>query len=173
MFRKLFIVIAAATFVAGCGPAPNNSQSTPQQQAPATTPAPAPAPRPRAAHNRERTSAARPAPVCSNCGAVTAITPVKAEGKPSLLGTLAGAAAGGFAGSQFGKGQGKTAMTAAGVVGGALAERAAEGNIRSNTTYQVSIAMDNGSSRQIMLQQTNGLTVGAKVRVNGNTISPR
>jgi len=171
MFRKLFIVIAATTFVAGCGPAPNNSQSTPQQQAPAATPSPAP--RPRAAQNRERTSAARPAPVCSDCGAVTAITPVKAEGKPSLLGTLAGAAAGGFAGSQFGKGQGKTAMTAAGVVGGALAERAAEGNIRSNTTYQVSIAMDNGSSRQITLQQTGGLAVGAKVRVNGNTISPR
>jgi len=171
MFHKLFIVIAVAAFVAGCSPAPNNSQSTPQQQAPAATPAPAP--RPRAAQNRERTSAARPAPVCSDCGAVTAITPVKTEGKPSLLGTLAGAAAGGFAGSQFGKGQGKTAMTAAGVVGGAFAERAAEGKIRSDTTYQVSIAMDNGSSRQITLQQTNGLTVGAKVRVNGNTISPR
>lgn len=173
MFRKIFAVIALGVFVAGCGPAPNNNQTAPEQQTPATAPTPAPKQRPRVEHHRERTSAARPAPVCNDCGTVTAITPFKVEGKPSLLGTLAGAAAGGFIGSQFGKGQGKTAMTAAGVVGGALAERTAEGHYRSDTAYKVTIAMESGGSREITLAQPGDLAVGARVRVDGNNISPR
>lgn len=71
---------------------------------------------------------------------------VQVKGKLSLLGSLAG---------------------------GALAERTAEGHFRSDTTYKVTIAMEDGRSREITLQQTGGLAVGAKVRVNGNTISPR
>lgn len=190
------VVTASAVILAGCGPASNNSQAN--QPAAASSAAPAQsnaqsnaqaeqarqaaarkaAERKRAAERRAEQrraeAAARARQACSDCGTVTAVTPVKVEGKGhNLIGTLAGAALGGFLGSRFGRGQGKTAMTAAGAVGGALAGHAAEGEMTAKTVYKITISMENGGTREITLAQRHGLTVGAKVRVNGNDISPR
>ena len=181
MFRKTFVMLALAAFIAGCGPAPNNQQQPTSSPAAAPAPAPAvpapepkPKPKPRIRRETEQSrQSPRPAPVCDNCGTVTSVQPIKVEGKPSIWGTLAGAAAGGLLGSQFGKGTGKAAMTGAGVLGGAFAGRAAESELRSSTAYKVTVAMDNGSTREITLPATGGINPGTKVRVNGNTISPQ
>ncbi|MDE2150060.1 MAG: glycine zipper 2TM domain-containing protein [Gammaproteobacteria bacterium] len=180
---RISLTIFAALALAACGPAPNdqNQPSSAQSQAAAQS-------APSRTHRAERRTVrrepryqeepapraeSRSAPVCGDCGTVTAIQPVAVKGQPSMLGTLAGAAAGGLLGSQFGKGTGKAAMTGVGVLGGALAGRAIEGEVRSTTIYRVTVAMDAGGTRTIDLAAPGGLAVGAQVRINGNTITPR
>lgn len=181
MIRRFLVVAALSALAVGCGPAPSGDQSktatqqNPAGTAPASNPAPAAKPHPRAgtSHHHDTTARTQRQPSCSDCGTVAAIEPLKVQGKPSLLGTLAGAAAGGLIGSQFGKGTGKAAMTGVGVLGGALAGRAAESEINSSMVYRITIALDAGGSRVITLPQTGGLALGEKVRVSGNTIYPR
>lgn len=139
-----------------------------QAAAPAEAPQPAPAaaPRPRP----------QPAPqpvVCADCGTVGAITETKQKGEGSGAGAVAGAVAGGVAGHQVGGGRGKDVATVAGAILGAMAGHEIEKRARSTTTYDVSVTMDDGSQRLINVAELGGLTVGSKVRVEGNTIYPR
>ena len=66
-----------------------------------------------------------------------------------LIGTIAGGVAGGVVGNQFGGGNGKTALTVLGAVGGALAGREVERNIRQQQTvthYELTVRMSDGSA---------------------------
>ena len=49
----------------------------------------------------------------------------------------------------------------------------AEQQIRSTTTYDVTVSMETGGSRVINVPALNGLSVGEQVRVDGSTILPR
>jgi outer membrane lipoprotein SlyB len=108
-----------------------------------------------------------------DCGTVAAIEPVRQEGKPGWVGTLAGAGAGGLLGNQFGHGKGNTLMTLAGVGAGALAGREAEAQMTAKTVYRVTVTMDQGGSRVVTLADATGLAVGQPVRVQGNGLQPR
>lgn len=117
--------------------------------------------------------AATPAPVkeiCANCGTVTAVTPVEREGQPSGAGAVAGGVLGALVGQQFGSGSGKTATTVLGAVGGGVAGHEVEKRMKKVTVYQVQVRMDDGSSRT--LEQASPASVGARVRVDGNTLQP-
>lgn len=119
---------------------------------------------------------ATPAPVqevkaiCANCGTVTAVTPVEREGQPSGAGAVAGGVLGALVGQQFGSGSGKTATTVLGAVGGGVAGHEVEKRMKKVTVYQVQVRMDDGSSRT--LEQASPASVGARVRVDGNTLQP-
>jgi outer membrane lipoprotein SlyB len=116
--------------------------------------------------------AAPPPPRCRDCGVVAGIRPVSREGQAGLVGTLGGAAVGGLAGNQFGRGQGNVAMTAIGVVGGALAGREVEKRVNSTTVYQVTVNMDSGGTRELAIDSAGGLAIGARVRVEGGNLVP-
>ena len=120
-----------------------------------------------------RSGGDRPATACADCGRVSEIVPVKQAGEASGMGAVAGAVLGAVIGHQFGSGRGNSAATAGGAVAGGVGGYEAEKAIRSKTVYQVTVAMDNGSTRKLTLATQEGLTVGAKVRVVGNDVELR
>lgn len=110
--------------------------------------------------------------VCQDCGTIAAIEPVEQKGDGTGAGAVAGAVVGGVVGHQFGQGRGKDAATAAGAVGGAVAGHQIEREIRSTTTYRVTVRMDDDSTRVVTLASPQGYSVGSKVRVVGGTLQP-
>jgi outer membrane lipoprotein SlyB len=128
-----------------------------QQPAAQTAPAPAPV-----------VAQAPARAVCANCGTIEAVTPVVREGKAGPVGTIAGGVLGGILGHQVGNGRGKDLATVAGAVGGVVAGRAVEKNMRKETVYSVRVHMEDGSTRTV--EQASAPAVGAKVRMDGNTL---
>ncbi|MBX9817847.1 MAG: hypothetical protein K2X79_07445 [Burkholderiaceae bacterium] len=113
---------------------------------------------------------AAPKLVCASCGTVESVTPIQREATPSGAGAAVGAVLGGVLGNQVGGGSGKTLATIAGIFGGGIAGNAVEKNMKKETVYQVAIRMEDGSLRRI--EQSSPAAVGARVTVEGNTISP-
>lgn len=115
--------------------------------------------------------AAQPArAVCVNCATVTSVTAVEREGAPSGAGAVAGGVLGALVGNQFGGGDGKTAATILGAIGGGVAGNTVEKKMKKETVYQVQLQMDDGSRRS--LEQVMPVSVGARVRLEGNTLQP-
>lgn len=108
--------------------------------------------------------------ICGDCGTITAIRPVEVEAEGSGAGAVAGGVLGGVVGNQFGKGSGKTVATVAGAVLGGVAGHKAEEKIRAKTVYDVSLRMDDGSSRSIRMEQAPMYGQGQHVRVSGNQL---
>lgn len=119
-----------------------------------------------------REVAARPA-ICADCGTVASITEVKAKGEASGAGAIMGAIAGGVIGHQVGSGKGNDAATAAGAIGGGFAGHEIEKRARSTVSYQVTVAMEDGSTRTVNVGSAAGIAVGSKVRVVGNDLHMR
>lgn len=111
-------------------------------------------------------------PVCANCGTISLITPVQAEGgAPDYLGTIIGGVAGAAVGSQIGSGSGTTIATIVGAVGGALAGHEIQQRVTTDTYYKVQVDMDAGGSRAITVPNAQRIAVGTRVRVqNGNIV---
>lgn len=118
----------------------------------------------------EEHDSAPPPPVCYSCGTVVAVTPVVTESQPSGLGAVSGAIIGGVIGHQFGGGHGKQAMTAAGVIGGAMAGNQIEKTQRTVSSYQVTVQMDDGSSRSFDFKIDPKFHSGEHVKVDGSQL---
>jgi outer membrane lipoprotein SlyB len=95
---------------------------------------------------------------------------VEREGEPSGAGAVAGGVLGALVGQQFGQGGGKTATTVLGAVGGGVAGHEVEKRMKKVTVYQVQLRMDDGGTRT--LEQASPPSVGARVRVDGNSLQP-
>ncbi|MCV6901949.1 MAG: glycine zipper 2TM domain-containing protein [Achromobacter xylosoxidans] len=158
--------------------APAQPATPGQPQAPAARP-------PAQAQAQQAQAQGRPAPApapaaqaCRNCGVVESIRQVQVPVKDNsdhLVGTIAGGVAGGVVGNQFGGGSGKTALTVLGAVGGALAGREVERNIRQQQTvthYELTVRMNDGSSRQFRSAQPFAFASGDHVRVENNQLLP-
>jgi len=128
--------------------------------APEPTPKPAPAPRAAAP-----VAAPTPPPVCENCGTVSSVASYQAKGEGSGVGAAVGAVAGGLLGNQIGGGSGKKIATVAGAVGGGLAGHEIEKRRNTSTYWEVTVQMDNGTTRTVQYPQAPGVTVGQKVKV--------
>lgn len=159
--------------------APAQPATPGQSQAPASRP-PVQAQQAQQAQAQGRPAPA-PAPVaqaCRNCGVVETIRQVQVPVKDNsdhLVGTIAGGVAGGVVGNQFGGGSGKTALTVLGAVGGALAGREVERNIRQQQTvthYELTVRMNDGSTRQFRSAQPFAFASGDHVRVENNQLLP-
>lgn len=158
--------------------APAQPATPGQPQAPAARPpAQAQAQQPQA-QGRPAPAPAPAAQACRNCGVVESIRQVQVPVKDNsdhLVGTIAGGVAGGVVGNQFGGGNGKTALTVLGAVGGALAGREVERNIRQQQTvthYELTVRMNDGSSRQFRSAQPFAFASGDHVRVENNQLLP-
>lgn len=113
-----------------------------------------------------------PAPakvVCAHCGTVQSVTPVQRDAaKGSGVGVLVGGALGGLLGNQVGGGTGKTVATVVGAVGGGWAGNEVEKRMKKETFYQVTVRMQDGSTRQV--EQSDSIAVGTAVTVDGDVI---
>ena len=113
-----------------------------------------------------------PAPVCVDCGTVTDVRSYQIKGEASGVGAAVGAVAGGLIGNQIGGGSGKKIATVAGVVGGGLAGHEVEKRRNTDTRWEVTVQLDNGTTSTLQYAQEPGLTVGQKVRVVNGQASP-
>ena len=113
------------------------------------------------------------APVCNECGRVTAVRVIEKEGDTSAAGIIAGGVVGGLLGNQVGKGKGKTVATVAGAAGGAYAGSKIEGKMKATKTWAVSVRFDNGSERSFNFQSDPGLMAGDAVIASGSSIVRR
>jgi outer membrane lipoprotein SlyB len=86
---------------------------------------------------------------CSNCGVVESSRAVTTSGEGSGLGAAGGAVVGGLLGNQVGGGSGKKIATVVGAVGGAVAGNEVEKRVKTTTSYEVTVRMDDGSSRVV------------------------
>jgi outer membrane lipoprotein SlyB len=132
--------------------------------APAALPAPEAAPREAEPAPAARRQAERPVKVaraertsnwCSNCGNVESVRAIKTRAEGSGLGAAGGAVLGGLLGNQVGGGSGQKIATVAGAVGGAVVGNQVEGNMKSTTTYQVRVRMDDGKLRTVSSSSAN------------------
>lgn len=114
-----------------------------------------------------------PAPVCADCGRVTAIDEVKVKGEGTGMGAVGGAIVGVVVGNQIGSGSGKDIAKVVGGVGGAIAGHEAEKRLRSKTYYQVTVAMEAGGTQVVDVADASMLAVGDEVRVQGGNIVMR
>ena len=80
---------------------------------------------------------------------------------------MIGGVIGGILGNTVGRGRGKTATTVVGAAGGAYAGHEGEKMLRAGKSYEVTIRMDNGSTR--VVTQTGRVQSGERVRVSGNS----
>ncbi|WP_420223238.1 glycine zipper 2TM domain-containing protein [Pigmentiphaga litoralis] len=135
--------------------------AAPVERAPVAR-APEPAPERVAAVNR-----------CSDCGVVTSVRAVKVEGQGSGVGAVGGGVVGGLVGNQFGGGNGRTALTLLGAAGGALAGHEVEKHVRSTTSYQMTVRMDNGTTRTFRSASPYNWREGDPVRVINGRVSSR
>jgi len=116
-------------------------------------------PEPTAAPVRE------PIVVCTTCGVITAITPVKSDGKGTAVGVVAGGLAGLVIGNQIGGGKGKTIAKVAGAAGGALLGNKIEKKIRAETSYEIKVRLDDGTETTVSQDTEPKLAVGAAVKI--------
>lgn len=114
---------------------------------------------------------AKAAPVCSHCGIVASVNAIKEKGEGSGLGAIAGGVLGGVLGNQVGGGTGKKIATVAGAAGGAYAGHQVEKTMKSTTSYEVVVNMDDGSTRTFSYDTPPAFQAGTKVRVVNGTLT--
>ena len=116
---------------------------------------------------------AKSAPVCSDCGKVTAVKMTEKDGEAGPVGMIAGGVAGALLGNQVGKGTGRSVATIAGAAGGAYAGHKIEGKMNKVKTWTVSVRFDNGEERAYNFDHDPGMIPGDQVKAAGNSIVRR
>lgn len=103
-------------------------------------------------------------------GQIISLRPVNIEGSSTPIGALAGAGIGGVAGSAIGGGRGSILTTIVGAVGGGLLGYAGEKMITSSNGVEITLRLDDGSTRSIVqeVNQNERFTVGDRVRITGS-----
>jgi outer membrane lipoprotein SlyB len=161
VIRTKVVRPAPAPVVADAGapvyhPTAVSSSGSDYPPAPPVTPAPAVAQAPLA---------------CATCGTIENVREVKQAGDAKGIGAVAGGVGGAVIGKQFGKGNGSTALAVLGAVGGAFAGHQIEKQVRSTTAYEVTVRMEDGSTRTVQQANPPAWRMGERVRVNGDSIT--
>ena len=108
---------------------------------------------------------------CEECGVIESTREVETKGEGTGLGAVGGAVVGGLLGNQIGAGRGKQVATAVGAVGGVLAGNEIEKRVKSTKSYEVTVRLDDGSSRVIHEASATAWRTGDHVRVVDGAIS--
>jgi outer membrane lipoprotein SlyB len=107
---------------------------------------------------------------CHNCGTVEAINLVEVKGEGGYLGAIGGGVVGAILGNQVGQGNGRTAAQVAGVLGGAYAGRALEGQAKNSSHYEVVVRLQTGTAQAVSFATAPALKVGDKIKLNDGVI---
>jgi outer membrane lipoprotein SlyB len=132
----------------------------------------------REARGAEMRAEPRPAPMrlaqpaCMSCGTVESVREIATPGQGTGLGAVAGGITGAVIGKQFGHGSGKTAMTILGAAGGAFAGHKIEEKVRGSSRWDVTVRLDDGSTRTVTLEQQPAWRSGDRVRLVNGTLEP-
>ena len=118
--------------------------------------------------HRVPTTRTSPVASCRSCGTVESVDVVQVKGQGTGVGAVAGGVLGGVVGHQIGGGNGKTAMAVLGAIGGGFAGNEVERRVRSESSFDVRVRMEDGSSR--VVRQSHSVAVGTRVVVEGNRL---
>lgn len=124
---------------------------------------------PRVASEHVARNAPMPAK-CAECGTIESINTITKKGTASGLGAVGGAVVGGLIGNQVGSGRGNTAATVIGAVGGAVGGNEIEKRVKSDKDYEVTVRMNDGSSRVITEANQPAWRTGDHVKIVGGAI---
>ncbi|MDN5939768.1 MAG: DUF3558 domain-containing protein [Salinisphaera sp.] len=167
------VVLFSALALSACGG--GKTGETAADTAPATSQPPASQPAPaQPKRNSPPAAAAKPDPVCANCGTITSIEKRQTQGsrtsKEAIIGSVVGAVAGVMLGQSQFSGDEEGIATAAGGVAGAAAGNEIGRRIDKQVYYAVTVDMEAGGSKVITVPDASGLSVGQQVKVNGSNI---
>lgn len=116
--------------------------------------------------------------VCETCGTVESVAAIQEAsggggvGQTPGLGAVAGGVIGGLLGNQVGGGSGKTIATIAGAAGGAYAGHRVQQHYGSKRQrYDITVRMDDGSTRTFTRDYDPGLLTGDRVRLDGDELA--
>jgi len=107
---------------------------------------------------------------CTDCGTVTSVQAIRAQGGSSGLGAIAGGVVGGLLGNQVGGGNGRTLATIAGAGGGAYAGNRIEKEMNRTIRYRVTVRTDGGETRSFD-EAASRWKAGDRVSLNGGRLS--
>ncbi len=112
-------------------------------------------------------------PSCPDCGVISNVREVTHEGKGTGAGAIAGGLAGAVLGSNVGKGNTRTLASIAGAVGGGMLGNSIEKSQGKTVSYQVTVRMDDGTTRLIDSATMPSWRIGDKVKMVSGAIVPR
>lgn len=110
------------------------------------------------------------AATCAECGVVESVREIDTKGQGTGLGVVGGGVLGGLLGNQVGGGRGKDVMTVVGAVGGAVAGNEVEKRVKATKSYEITVRLNDGSSRVISQASPPAWRPGDKVKVIDGTI---
>ena len=110
---------------------------------------------------------------CADCGVIESVHEIDVKGEGSGLGAVGGAVVGGLIGNQVGGGRGKDAMTVVGAVGGGLAGNEIEKRTKSTKSFQITVRLDDGTTRMVTSATAPAWRIGEKVKVVNGVIESR
>ncbi|MCX7962820.1 MAG: glycine zipper 2TM domain-containing protein [Burkholderiales bacterium] len=113
-----------------------------------------------------------PAAACKDCGTITAIREINKPGQATGVGAVAGAVVGGIVGRELGGRDHRTAGTVVGAVGGGVAGHMIEKKAREGRTWEISVRMDDGTSRVFHQDSHPSWSAGTRVRVVDGALAP-
>ena len=109
---------------------------------------------------------------CAECGVIESTREVDTKGEGTGLGAAGGAVVGGVLGSQVGHGSGTKIATVIGAVGGAVAGNEIEKRVKSTKGYEVTVRLDDGSTRVVHEANAPTWRTGDHVKVVDGVIRP-
>jgi outer membrane lipoprotein SlyB len=107
---------------------------------------------------------------CAECGVIESVREIETKGEGSGLGAVGGAVVGGVLGHQVGGGSGQKIATVVGAVGGAVAGNEVEKRVKSGKSYEITVRLEDGSSRVIQEASAPSWRAGDRVKVINGAI---
>jgi len=111
-------------------------------------------------------------PLCRECGVVESFRQVVKEGQGTGLGAVAGGLVGGVVGNQIGHGGSRDVARMLGIVGGAVAGHEIEKSQRKSSYYEITVRMDDGTSRTVNSEVQPAWRAGDRVKISNGTLIP-
>ncbi|MES2740255.1 MAG: glycine zipper 2TM domain-containing protein [Pseudomonadota bacterium] len=103
--------------------------------------------------------------LCTSCGVVESVRETTTRADGSGVGAAGGAVVGGLLGHQVGGGRGRDVATVLGAIGGAVAGNQIEGHVRATSSYDVTVRMNDGSTRTLHETAEPSWHAGDRVRL--------
>ena len=107
---------------------------------------------------------------CAECGVIESVREITTKGEGSGIGAVGGAVVGGVLGHQVGGGTGQKIATVVGAVGGAVAGNEVEKRVKSGKSYEITVRLEDGSSRVINEANAPTWRTGDRVKVVNGVI---
>jgi outer membrane lipoprotein SlyB len=165
------VIVASGVGVAAITGNLPGSKAQEQSAQPAQPAQPASAGATKAAPPKQQVAAASK-PRCMDCGVISAINVVEVKGQGTGLGAVGGGAAGAVVGHEVVDGKHQTLATVAGAAVGAIAGHEIEKHARTKKRFDMSVRMEDGTTKTISTETEPALKVGQRVRMTSAGVQP-